>query len=103
MNKNIALCAVLIAGLSSCGTMRKDDPPSEVDKNAQNVHFKNKETRTLSNLAKLEASIAAYVEAEKKIPENLDALVPQYLADVPTVELGLSRHRDNNAVKIYPP
>jgi hypothetical protein len=101
MKKDIAFFLLLLAGLSACG-MTKDEPTNEVDQNASSVDFKAKETRTLSNLAKLEASVAAYIEAEKKIPPDLDSLIPRYLADIPTVELGLSKHRDNNDVKVYP-
>jgi hypothetical protein len=94
--------SILLAGVSGCG-MVKDEPTSkEVDDTVKDVEYKVKESRTLSSLAKIETSIAAYIEHEKKIPANLEALVPSYLAEIPTVELGMVRHRDTTDVRTYP-
>jgi hypothetical protein len=101
VKRALALLAVA-AGLAACG-MTRDEPTSrEVDETVKDVEYKVKESRTLSSLAKIETSIAAYVEHEKKIPANLEALVPAYLAEIPTVELGMVRHRDTAAVRSYP-
>lgn len=103
MKIRVLLLLCLAAALPGCG-MLKDDPTSshEIDQNVNDVEFQAKESRTRSALAKIEASLRAYVDEEKKIPDNIEELVPKYLADIPTVELGISGFFDTNKVKIYP-
>lgn len=102
MKRLLPFLAAALASMPGCG-MVKDEPASkDIAQTVQNAEVKALESRTLSSLAKLESSIAAYVEAEKKIPPNLEVLVPQYLAEIPMVELGIPRHHDSAAVKTYP-
>ena len=103
MRARAFLLACLAGALPGCG-MVKDDPTSshEIDQNVNEVEFQAKESRTRSALAKIEASLRAYVDEEKKIPEKLEDLVPKYLAEIPNVELGITGYHDTNQVKIYP-
>lgn len=100
----MGMALLMTIALGGCRTAMRDDPPaSDFEDNARRVERQIKEDRTRSSLAKIESSIADYVHAEHKIPANLDILIPRYLAEIPTVELGLRGFRDNNAVTIYPP
>ena len=91
--------APLFAG---CSLWRGDSSANEVEREAVSVESKAKESHTLSSLARMEESLAAYVKAEKRIPEKLDDLVPKYLAEIPTAETGLSAHGDTQRVRVYP-
>lgn len=92
----------LAAGTAGCKELTKEGISSEVEQTVRDSDFQVKEIRTLSNLAKLEEALSAYVSAEKKIPDTPELLVPKYLADIPTVEIAVRGHRDNNEVKLYP-
>jgi len=94
------LAGVLAAG--GCRQFWKDDISPEVEAKASQMDAQLKETRTLTGLAKIEESVKDYVQNEKKIPERLEDLIPQYLADMPTVELGVRGHRDTTRVQKYP-
>lgn len=95
-----ALAAFLAAG--ACRSLSKEDFSPEIEQNIRRVDFSVKESRTLSGLAKLEEAISSYYQAEKNIPPNLDALIPKYLAEMPSVELSVRGHKDTAAVRIYP-
>ena len=99
-----AIGAALVAAvLAGCGTAAREDQISqEVEKSIQDADTRARESRTLSSLAKLEEAIAAAIAAEKRIPESIEDLVPKYLADVPTLELDVRGHRDNNLIRKYP-
>lgn len=95
-----ALAAILAAG--ACRSLGKEDFSPEIEQTIRQVDFSAKESRTLSALAKLEEAISSYYQAEKKIPPNLEALIPKYLAEIPTVEISVRGHRDTAAVRSYP-
>ncbi len=95
------MCAC--AALSACGGFREDRTSQDVDATVAAVEQKAKESQTIGNLAKINDAIGAYVKDTRRIPENLDLLVPKYLAEIPTVELGLRGYRDKAKVTIYPP
>lgn len=90
------------AATAGCGWMKEDASSREVDQKVEEVEFQAKETRTRSGLAQIEASLKAFTDAEKRIPDSLDELVPKYLADIPLVEIGIRGYHDSNAVKVYP-
>jgi len=93
------------AALSACagGQSGRDEVlSSDTEKTVEQDELRVRETQTLSALAKLEEAIAAYIGAEKRIPDSLDQLVPKYLAEIPTVEIDVRGHRDNNLVQVYP-
>lgn len=93
--------AVVAAGCAGSQTSRDDRIVSDIDRTVTEAEARAQESRTRSSLAHLEQSLAAYVKAENRIPENLDVLVPRYLAEIPPVELSVRGHSDNARVKIY--
>ena len=94
---------LLLAASGGCAMMTGVEPSAkELDKNAADTDTHIRETKTLSTLAALETKIGAYIKAENKIPKDLEDLVPKYLAEIPTVELGVERHKDSSKVKVYP-
>lgn len=92
----------LAASLAGCGTFGGDRIEQEVATSIRDNDRQVLESRTLGSLAKLEASIADYIKTEGRIPAKLEDLIPKYLAEMPTVETGVSKHRENSAAKIYP-
>jgi hypothetical protein len=61
------------------------------------------ESQTLSSLAAIERSLNDFVQRHRRIPKNLDELVPEFLAEIPTVSLGIKGYKSSNIVKYYPP
>ena len=90
------LAGVLAAG--GCHMVSKDD----MDAKAGQMDMQIKELRTLSGLAKIEESLKDYTQNEKKIPENLEDLIPKYIAEMPLAELGIRSHRDTSKIQDYP-
>lgn len=88
--------------LCGCQTLGEEPRVEELDQEAGEVDLAVKESKTLSVLAKLETAVADYYKAEGKIPRKLTDLVSKYLADVPTVQLPGSRHKETGAVQYYP-
>ena len=100
---------VLCAGLALGGCAflerggRNDDiEGKDLSQNAINIDVHMKESRTLSALAKLETSLSDFYKAENRIPQKLDTLIPRYLAEIPTVETSVKKHKDTAAVQYYP-
>jgi hypothetical protein len=102
----LAAAALAAAGaLGGCGgnTAERDARiTSDVEQNVADADTRAQELRTLASLAKIEESVANFVKAENQIPDNLDQLIPKYLAEIPPVEIGVRGHRDNNQVHVYP-
>lgn len=96
----LVLMAVLCAGCKGMGG--RDEISRQVDADVRDSDGMIRESRTLSGLAKIEESLDAYVKHENRIPTKLEQLIPKYLAEIPTVELGLPNHNDTNVVKVYP-
>lgn len=68
---------------------------SDFDQEASAADLRVREDRARAGLGKLEASIADFVKAEKRIPERLEELVPKYLGELPTVGIpGCGRDTD---------
>lgn len=97
----LAAFVLFAALLSGCRGMLGEAVSPEVEADADEVERKAKEVQTISAIAKIEESIAAYVKAERKIPERLEDLVPKYLGEIPPVT-GAGKHRETSAVRIYP-
>ncbi|MDE2040333.1 MAG: hypothetical protein KGO96_09655 [Elusimicrobia bacterium] len=104
MRKGCWLTLLVVAALAGCADAPLDSGrrSDDVDRTVSAVEAGARESRTLASLAKIEESLAAYIGSEKRIPETLDVLVPQYLAAIPPVELGVRGHRDTNRVELYP-
>lgn len=91
----------LAVGLAGCSAWRADETiTKETEENIRRTDDSVRRTRTLSSLAKIEESLAAYTRAEHSIPPSLETLVPKFLAEIPVVEI--PRHRDSTKVQIYP-
>ena len=98
----LLFAVVLPAAMTGCrGLGARDESAQELERDFRDSERQIKETRTLSNLAKIEASIADYIKYEKRIPEKIDQLIPKYLAMIPTVEIEVSKHHESAAVKYY--
>jgi hypothetical protein len=96
---------VLAAALSGCTSLfggRDDIGGRDLEQNTSDIDSRIQETRTLAGLKKLEDAVGDYYKTENKIPQKLTALIPKYLAEVPSVELGIGGHRDSNLVMYYP-
>lgn len=61
------------------------------------------ESSTLTNLAFLEASLGAFLKANGKPPARLEQLVPDFIGNLPALELGLAAHADGAEVHDYGP
>ncbi|SRR3989339_1671509 len=97
----LGLAAVLaLAGCQALGM--KDDSSVELERNFQDSDRKVREHRTFSALAEMETALAGYLKHEKRIPERLDELIPKYMAEIPSIDLGTGNHRETKAVKYYP-
>lgn len=98
-----AALAAALAGLCACGRhlgLRSESSPGIETEIAQ-AERNALESRTLSHLAALELSVEDFIKAEGKIPGALEELVPKYIAEVPTVSMGIRGHRENASVQRY--
>ncbi len=91
-----------LAGCSGWMVSNKDEGAKELERSFKDSESHVKENRTRSALGALETAVGDYVKAEGRIPEDLSALIPKYLAEIPSVDLDVPRHQETNAVKIYP-
>ncbi|TBR22834.1 hypothetical protein EPO15_07205 [bacterium] len=97
------LILVVAALTSACASLGREDrfPKGMSDEVARSVR-RSSESHTLSRLAALERSLNDYIQAKGKVPQRLEALVPEYLAEIPDVELGFKEHKDRSDVHYYP-
>ncbi len=100
MRKLLLLCVV--AGLSGCASMfgGSDIGGSDFDKEASVADNRGREDRARAGLGKIEASLADYVKAEKRIPTKLEQLIPKYLGEIPMLSLQICG-RDTDRVENY--
>lgn len=61
------------------------------------------ESRTLSNLAALEAALGQFIAKEGKAPAKLEELIPKYISELPPLELGFLGHKTGKGSLRYPP
>lgn len=101
MKKTAPALFLAIIALSGCSGWRDEIGGKEFDSSVRDADLRMKESRTLSSLAKLESSLNDYYKAEGRIPEKLETLIPKYLAEVPSVEIAVRGHKDNNRVEVY--
>ncbi|UPT73154.1 MAG: hypothetical protein M0D55_14830 [Elusimicrobiota bacterium] len=78
----------------------KDEATADFEKETSANEARVKEDRVRSSLAQLEARMADYTKAEKKIPEKLEKLVPKYLAEIPALDLPVCG-RESSRVETY--
>jgi hypothetical protein len=92
--------AILLA--SGCAMLGKDEAAADFDKETSATEARVKEDRVRSSLAQLEARLSDYTKTEKKIPPQLESLVPKYLAEIPTLDLPVCG-RESSKVEVYTP
>ena len=99
-----ALLLALASSLAACTMMglREDRFPKGVSDEVARSVRRTAESHTLSALAALERSLNDYIQAKGKVPARLEDLVPEFLAEIPEVELGLKEHKDRSEVRYYP-
>ena len=94
----------LAAVLSGCATFNSKDPVTrKVTSEVALSEQRTTESLTLSNLAALERSLNDFIQAKGRIPASLTELIPDYIAEIPEVKLGISDHGDTKRVHVYPP
>lgn len=100
MKRLLLLCVVV--SVSGCASLMggSDIGGSDFDKDASAADLRVREDRARSGLGKIEASLADYVKAEKRIPTRLEQLIPKYLGEIPTLSLPACG-RDNDRVEVY--
>ncbi|MDE1976757.1 MAG: hypothetical protein KGL04_06195 [Elusimicrobia bacterium] len=103
MKKVAAGLAAVFFLCGGCSILPKSDFSTSAEKSVQAANLNADETKTLAGLSEIEEALRDYYAHERRIPDSLDALIPQYLAEIPTVELGLPEHRDTNRVTDYNP
>lgn len=82
-----AAAAALAWTVSGCALFGRDEAAAEFERETSADEARVREDKARTGLGRLEASIADYYKAEKKIPEKLDLLVPKYLAEIPPLDL----------------
>jgi hypothetical protein len=98
-----AVAAAWALSFSACGVgTTRDNSIREVDERVRQLDTEAGENRTLAALAKMEESLNNYIQNEKKIPGTIEEMIPKYLAEMPTVEINVRGHHDNDKVKVYP-
>lgn len=101
--RNFGLGLAAVLALCGCrGLLGRDDIALQVDAEVRDSERQVRESRTLSSLAKIEASLSDYIKIEKRIPAKLEWLIPKYIAEIPSVEIGVKGHAETSEVKIYP-
>lgn len=103
MNRLPRMAAALAAAaLAGCATMQDRDPASrQVSSEIERSERMASESRTLSSLAALERSLNDFIKATGRIPLKLEQMVPEYLAEIPETNLGVPKHKDSSAVRVY--
>ncbi|MDD5656308.1 MAG: hypothetical protein PHF00_03535 [Elusimicrobia bacterium] len=101
--KRLGLGLAAVAVLAGCrGIGSKDYGALELERNFADSDRQVRETRTLSSLVQLEASLSDYVKDERRIPDRLEQLIPKYLSGIPSVDIAVRGHRETAAVQYYP-
>ncbi|MFI5363831.1 MAG: hypothetical protein ACHQ49_17860 [Elusimicrobiota bacterium] len=106
MKKNLfafAALGLLAAGLCSCAAWTgRDTASSDFDRETRADDIRVREDKARMNLSTLESAVADYVKTERRTPENLDVLIPKYLAEMPSLDVPACGG-ESSKVKIYPP
>ena len=94
--------ALLLAVAGCRGLGSKDEAASDLERSIQRSERQAAELRTLAGLAQIEGALAGYLKDHGgDIPERLGQLVPNYLTDLPTVDVAIKGHWETNAIKYY--
>lgn len=104
MRRNLLTLTAIALMFSSCaGFFGQDRVGWGVSAEVARSDRISNESLTLSRLTALESGLSDYVRAKGKVPDRLDVLIPEYLAEIPEVILGIKGHRDTNEVHYYSP
>ncbi|MFH2202953.1 MAG: hypothetical protein ABIJ96_07555 [Elusimicrobiota bacterium] len=98
----LILCAILPAAAGCASITGGDTVSKETSAEFARAEQLAAESLTLSRLRALERSLSDFERAEGKVPSNLDALIPKYLAEIPEAVLAVRDHKDSNSVRNYP-
>ena len=98
-----AVVVVLAVVLSGC-TTQMFNMKIDTNQSAEVAASERRalESQTLVSLAALERSINDYVRSRRQIPKKLNELVSDFLAEIPTVELGIKGYKPTAKVAYYP-
>ena len=97
----LAACSIALVG---CGRyFNKDKISQSISAEIARSNQMFNESMTLSRLTALESSLSDYIRAKKTVPKKLDELIPDYLAEIPDVVLGIKGHKETNEVRYYSP
>jgi len=98
-----AIVIVLASAVSGCSMQYFESKMDQgVSEQVAESERRTLESHTLVSLAALERSVNDFVQARRRIPKTLDELVPEFLAEIPTVELGIKGYKPSSNVAYYP-
>lgn len=96
------LCG-LAAAICGCTTFNSRDPVSRRVSNEVALSDRRAlESLSLSNLAAMERGLNDYIQAKGRIPARLTELIPDYIAEIPDLNLGVPEHASTKRVSVYP-
>lgn len=94
----------LAGALYGCTTFNSKDPVTrKVTSEVALSERRTRESMTLSNLLAMERSLNDFIQAKGRPPASLVELIPDYIAEIPDVSLGIPDHSDTKRVRVYPP
>lgn len=97
------LVALAAAAFSGCAWLGHRDPIGRsISREVELSERSTLESHTRSRLAAIENALNGYIRAKGRVPRRLDELVPDHIAEIPEVVLGLKAHKDSSAVRYYP-
>ncbi len=100
--KTAWVAAALLLGAAGCAQMTgAKDVRTDIETQTNTIDTAAQESDARTSLGSIESALAEYVKSEQAIPEDLDALVPKYLADIPPIEIAACGRRTHGVQK-YP-
>jgi hypothetical protein len=100
MRYSLVLAALIAAG--GCANMTgARDVHSDIEAQSVAVDASAQENDVRASLGHIENALSDYVKSENKIPDDLEALVPKYLAAIPPLDV-TACGRPTDDVQNYP-
>lgn len=96
---------LLAASCAGCGFLTgagELGPRSDFEREAGAADLRVREDRAKAGLVQLESAIADYVKSQKSVPPSLEALVPRYIAEIPTMDLPACGRETDRVVSYGP-
>jgi hypothetical protein len=91
--------AVALAAAGCADMTGAKDIPTDIETQTGAADARAQENDTRTSLGQIETALAAYVKAENKIPDDLDALVPKYLGAIPPLDVTVCGRRTEDVQK----